>query len=67
MEVSLFGHSLGGVIAFDLMTKPAHLCPSLPVRNIFCAGSPLGFFLAIRRLSTGVRGVRCRCCALLCG
>lgn len=57
MEVSLFGHSLGGVISFDVLA--AGLCAGIPVRNLFCVGSPLGFFLATRRLSASVRVCHC--------
>ena len=39
VTVSLCGHSLGGVIAFDVYNKRARqLPPHLAVRNIFCLG-----------------------------
>lgn len=57
-QASIFGHSLGSMLAFDMLTLqptdtipiPRKLLPPLlfPVQNFFAAGSPLGVILLLR-------------------
>ena len=54
-KVHIIGHSLGSVIAMDILSgQPTYICPKDKVdklhfkfntTNLFCLGSPAGFFL----------------------
>ncbi|KAK9312388.1 DDHD domain-containing protein [Lipomyces starkeyi] len=65
-KISIIGHSLGSVIAVDILSRQPTVPPPLgsqneslseedelllefPVRNLFLAGSPVGFFLLLNR------------------
>ncbi|KAJ8101671.1 DDHD domain-containing protein [Lipomyces tetrasporus] len=65
-KISVIGHSLGSVIAVDILSRQPTVPPPLgsqnensseedelllefPVRNLFLAGSPVGFFLLLNR------------------
>ncbi|KAK7208635.1 DDHD domain-containing protein [Myxozyma melibiosi] len=67
-KVSIIGHSLGSVIAVDILSRQPSIPPPLfsqvetgderaeiqlefPVRNLFVAGSPVGFFLLLNKVN----------------
>lgn len=67
-KVSIIGHSLGSVIAVDILSRQPSVPPPLfsqneesseeadlqlefPVKNLFLAGSPVGFFLLLNKVN----------------
>jgi hypothetical protein len=63
LNLHILAHSLGGVVAFDLLSshysKSSSHLPELAVdpQNLFICGSPLGLFLSIRSPSRGTSTV----------
>lgn len=56
-KVSIVGHSLGSVIAYDLINPEAALADlDFEVLNLFTLGSPIGVIDLIRQAPTVVRG-----------
>lgn len=52
-QASLFGHSLGGVISWDILGAAAPAPLRVPVGNLFLLGCPLGLFLTMRNPPPG--------------
>jgi hypothetical protein len=53
-KVSIFAHSLGAIICFDICDGSSNVAGtfpplSSPIENLFCLGSPIGMFLMIRK------------------